>query len=108
MWDIGGHEIELGGGPYTTDWGDPCVMIHCNRCPDGSTDAWRLWSDPDETGEAISPGTGVAVVSGHLRRWGVDISTEAEEGATFMGQLANEVEVGLRALADHVNDSKSS
>lgn len=103
-----GHQIELGGGPYESDWGDPCVMVHCARCPDGSDDCWNLWSDPDETGAAIDPEIGVGVVAQHLRDSGVDVPVEVEGGATFLGQLQNEVEAGLQMLAEYVNGAGDS
>lgn len=107
MWNIRGHEIELGGGPYESDWGDPCVMVHCVQCPDGSTDGWNLWSDPDETGAAIRPEIGVRFVARHLRTSGVDIATQVEEAAIFMGQLQNEVETALQVLTESVNDTSA-
>ncbi|RYC05639.1 hypothetical protein [Nocardioides zhouii] len=101
MWNIEGHDIELAGGPYESDWGAPQVMVHCTRCPDGSDRGWNLWSDPDELGLAIEPAIGIAVVAQHLRETGVDVPDGAEEGATFMGVLQNEVEAGLDVLRDY-------
>lgn len=102
MWNIGGHDIELGGGPYELDWGAAQVMVHCMRCPDGSDSGWNLWSDPDESGLAIDPATGISAVVKHLRETGVEVTVEDAEGATFMGVLQNDVDAGLEVLSDYV------
>lgn len=103
MWTIGGHQIQLSGGPYTTDYGAPQVMVFCSPCPGGESSGWNLWSDSHETGAPVRVEVGVAVVARHLRESGIDVSAEAEAGAIFMGQFSNEVEDGLSTLSDYVS-----
>ncbi len=101
MWNIKGHEILFGGGPYDFDSEDPMVMVHCLRCPDGSTRGWKLWYDRNESGRVIEPfDVGVVVVAKHLRDCGVDVPETLEKAAAFMAVMQNDAKEGLYVLSE--------
>lgn len=102
MWNLAGHEIVLGGGPYEMDHGDLLVIVHCCRCPDGTVKGWVLWRCEDETGDQVDPGEGLLAVVAHLREDGINVSEDLRETAQFSSALEGTIEAGLDVLSEQL------
>lgn len=103
MWDLAGHEIVPGGGEFDLDHGDPLVILHCYRCPDGSEKGWILWRRDEEDGGPIEHQPAIKAVVEHLRDDGVQVSEHVLQSALSMAALQDDFVAGLDLLGDHVD-----
>jgi hypothetical protein len=98
VWEIAGHQILLGGGPYRFDHGDPLVIVHCRDCPAGDELGWVLWQCEEEDGEPVPSAAGLRAVVEHLREQGVTVPDDLLDSALLVSGLANDVGDGLTIL----------